>query len=250
MMINIALMKVVKCKRYAEDLLNGKLYCNSIEWFRQNHDEFEGDYYTFPERITLKDIPGMKDRTITKEEFDGPVTFYAHNMRNNFAYCMFSWLAPMKDDIVDIRLPDQVGSLTDLSKKFGPHTVVVNDHEFIERVDNTVRQNKISYERGPVYYADPKDLKTDSPRSPGFNKRECFSNEKEYRFLFDKQRPNCGNDNHAFCLEIGDIRDIAVYMKTDEIFPRLASIGTKSFCEKHLGMKGIFETGTPYDPQD
>ena len=223
MLMNIALMKVVKCKQYAEDLLNGKLYCNSIEWFRQNHDEFEGDYYTFPERIAFK----KEGITVTKEQLVGPVTFYFHNMRNSFAYCTFSWLAPMKDGIVDIRLPDQIGSLSDLSKKFGSHTVIVNAHEFIERVDNAVRQNDISGRRGPVHYADPKDLNQDSPRIPGFNKRECFSNEKEYRFLFDKQRPNCGSEDHAFCLEIGNIRDISVYMKTEDIYSLLASIGTR-----------------------
>ena len=197
MNIVIALMKVVKHKQYAEDLLSGKLYCNSIEWFRENHDEFEGDFYTFTESVTFE--KEGKDITVTKEQLVGPVTFYSHNMRNNFAYCMFGWFAPIKDDIVDIRLPDQIGSLRDLKRKFGPHTVIVHAQEFIERVDNAFKQNEIFGRRGAVHYADTTELKPDSPRIPGFNKQKRFSNEKEYRFLFDNQQPNCGSENQAFC---------------------------------------------------
>lgn len=235
-------MKVVKCQQYAEDILNGKLYCNSIEWFRQNHDEFEGDYYTFPESITFDGI------TVTKNELVGPTAIYAHNMQNHFAYCMFGWFAPIKDDIVDIRLRDQIGSIGDLSKKFGPHTVIVDAKEFIERVENAYRRNEISGYMGAIHYADATELKPDSPRRAGFNKRERFSNEKEYRFRFDNQQPNCGSENQAFCLEIGNIRDISVCMKTEDIYSLLTSIGTKSFCEKYLGMKGWGEE-TPYDSQ-
>ena len=228
MNVIIALMKIVKCERFAQDLLNGKLYCHSIQWFRKHHDEFEGNSYIFVERITYG------GRTIPKEHIKGPVIFHNNNAKLH-AYCMFRWSAPIVDSEIEINMPEQIGDLEKLASRFGQHTVIVNATKFLERVDETANQKNITGSRGIIHYADPENLKPESPRTMGFNKRERFSSEKEYRFLFERQLPNCA-EGSAFCLDIGDIRDIAVCMKTEEIYPLVSRIGTKAFGEKYLGL--------------
>ena len=231
--ILITLMKIVKCERYAKDLLNGKLYCNSIQWFRENHDEFEGNSYIFVESITFG------GRTISRDHMIGPVMFHDNNAARRHAYCMFRWSAPIADSRVEINLPEQIGDLEKLARKFGQHTVVVNATEFLNRVDKEVKERGIPGRRGVVHYADRSDLKPDSPRTPAFNKPNRFAEEKEYRFLFKEQTPNCGET--AFCIDIGDIHDIAVCMNTEDIYPLVARIGTKAFCETYIGLKSFGE---------
>ena len=235
--IPIALMKIVKCEQYAQELLNGKLYCNSIQWFRKHHDEFEGNFYVFVERITYG------GRTIPKEHIKGPVIFHNNNAKLH-AYCMFLWSAPIVDSEIEINLPEQIGDLKKLASRFGQHVVIVNATKFLDRVDETVNQKDIPGERGTIHYEDPENLRPESPRTRGFNKRERFSSEKEYRFLFESQLPNC--EGAAFCLDIGDIHDIAVCMKTEEIYPLVRRIGTKAFGETYLGQ--YFGEETPKQP--
>ena len=39
----VSLMKILPCKEYVEYFLDGKLYCNTVRYFRdEGYDEFEG----------------------------------------------------------------------------------------------------------------------------------------------------------------------------------------------------------------
>ena len=63
----ISLMKILPCKEYVEYFLDGKLYCNTVRYFRdKGYDEFEGAAFLHP--TTLR----IGSHTVPEEDLVGP----------------------------------------------------------------------------------------------------------------------------------------------------------------------------------
>ena len=228
----LRLLKIVCCEKYAEDFLNGKLYCNTVRYFRGNesedskgnkrYDKFEGAAFLPPStfRITARypDEGGrVESHTIPAEDLAGPITVMPDLIADLNVFCMFAWSAPkVGESAVRIDLESQLGGVENCVDDFGPHTVVVKDvTEFLRRVDLAAQQDSrvLKDFRGPVRYVKPETQPTDPFTVPLF-KQERFSHQKEYRFVFhtnlEPARP--------LELRIGDIRDIAFRMSTENIY--------------------------------
>ena len=159
----ISLMKILPCKGYVEYFLDGKLYCNTVGYFRdKGYDEFEGAAFLHP--TTLR----IGSHTVPEEDLVGPVILTPNLVADLKVFCMFSWRAPkVGDDEILIDLESQLGSIEACIAEFGTYTVVVkNTTEFLRRVElAAVRGGVLSHVRGPVRYINPDTFRTNPRRT-------------------------------------------------------------------------------------
>ena len=209
-------MKILPCKEYVEDFLDGKLYCNRVRYFRdEGYDEFEGGDFLHPTTLCINSY------TIPEEDLAGPVIIHSNFVSDLNVFCMFAWRVPkVGEDDVLIDLESQLGSIKTCIDDFGPYTVLVkNTTEFFRRVGLAVarrRNGVLSGVHGAVRYINPDTFRTnpaDSLRTPLF-KQQRFAHQKEYRFVFQTGREPAGRLE----LPIGNIRDIAFCMRTEDIY--------------------------------
>ena len=209
-------MKILPCKEYVEYFLDGKLYCNTVRYFRdEGYDEFEGAAFLHPTTLRINSY------TIPEEDLAGPVILNPNLVADLNVFCMFSWRVPkVGDDEIVIDLESQLGSIEACIAEFGPNTVVVkNTTEFLRRVELAVARRGngvLSSVRGAVRYINPDTFRTNLTeplRIPLF-KQKRFAHQKEYRLVFQTGGEPAG----PLELPIGDIRDIAFCMRTEDIY--------------------------------
>ena len=212
-MIIFSLMKVVSCEKRAEQFLDGQLYCNTLRFLREKFDEYEG---VIPLPGTLQ----INDRTFPK-----PLVSPDPLSRLN-VFCMFAWAVPKEGDKILLDPKSQLGSLHTLAQTFGEYTVAVNNvSEFFRRANQAAKQdNGLKGCRGVVKYVEPTgEMPTTLSDFLNFalQKRKSFAKEKEYRFAYWTGRKCAG----PFILNIGDIRDIAFRMKTEDVYDSITING-------------------------
>ena len=212
----VSLMKILRCEKYVEDFLDGKLYCNTVGYFRdEDYDEFEGADFLHPTTLRLGSY------TIPEEDLAGPVILYSNFVSDLNVFCMFAWRLPKVGDADVLIDPEsQLGSIKTCIADFGPYTVLVkNTSEFFRRVGLAVARRGngvLSGAHDAVRYINPDTFRTNPTeplRTPLF-KQQRFAHQKEYRFVFQTGRQPAG----PLELPIGDIRDIAFYMRTEDIY--------------------------------
>lgn len=212
----VSVMKILPCKEYVEFLLDGNLYCNTVRYFRDaGYDEFEGAAFVHPTNLYIN------SHVIPAEELAGPMILKLDAVANLNIFCMFTWRVPkVGDDQILVDLESQLGSIADCIAEFGPYTVVVtNTTEFFRRVEIAVKQRPravLAGVRGVVRYIDPDSHRSNLDKLlkiPLF-KQKRFAHQKEYRFVFQAAREPAG----PLVLPIGDIRDIAFWMRTEDVY--------------------------------
>ena len=213
----ISLMKIVPCAERAEQLLDGQLYCNTISFLRERFDEYEG---TVPLTGTLR----IDDLVIPKEDLTEPPLLIPNLVSDLNVFCMFCWASPKVGDGKILFDPEsQLGSIRNLVQTFGEHTVVVrNVTEFFRRADKALEHpcnEVLRADRGIVDYVEPGtgEVPPTTLRAllkTGLRKRKSFANEKEYRFVYWTGRKPA----EPFILKIGDIRNIAFRMRTQDVY--------------------------------
>lgn len=214
-----SLMKIVCCVERAEQLLDGQLYCNTVSFLRERCDPYEG---TVPLTGTLR----IEDFTIPKEDLTEPPLLIPKLVSELNVFCMFGWASPkVGDDEILFDPESQLGSIRNLVQTFGEHTVAIkNVTEFFRRADKAAahpHNGVLRPARGVVSYVEPstdEGLPTTLPAllKVALRKRKRFANEKEYRFVYLTGRDPAG----PFILNIGDIRDIAFRMRTQDVYER------------------------------
>lgn len=213
-------MKIVSCEEYANCFLDGNLYCNTVRYFREEgYDKLEGAFFIHPDTISLSSSHGSL--IIPKEDLAASVIVQPDQVADLNIFCMFSWrVRKVGGDKVLIDLESQLGSITDCIADFGPYTVVVtNTTEFFGRLDLAVKHGHcgiLAGMRGVVRYIDP-DTHHSQPAAPleiPLFKQERFAHQQEYRFIFKTDREPA----HPLVLPIGDIRDIAFCMRTEQVY--------------------------------
>ena len=212
-------MKIVPCVGRAEQFLDGQLYCNTLSFLRKQFDEYEG---TVPLTGTLR----IGDLEIPKEDLAEPPLLMPNVVSDLNVFCMFCWASPKVDSDKILFDPEsQLGSIRDLKQTFGEHIVVIrNVTEFFRRVDKAVEHPYnavLGSIRGIVNYVEPStgELPPTTLRAllnTALRKRKSFFEEKEYRFVYLTGRDPAG----PFVLNIGDIRDIAFRMRTQDVYDR------------------------------
>ena len=217
------LVKFCDKKSYADDLLQGKVYFNRLSNFKENKlsetygrlDRYEGaTAWLQPGNLRLE-LNGMD----LSDDLAGPLTVQMNWLNYLHIFCMHAAYSSNLDmaeldniDIEDLRreltIPNDCFSL-------GEHAVVVtNVPKFIKRME--VAANAVSYRftRGLVKYYDPETFHGQFQDVESiFWKRDVYSFQREFRFLIDSR----SMDDHPRILDIGNIEDITLQFKSNEL---------------------------------
>lgn len=232
----LLLLKAFGQKDWAEEFLDGCLYCNTLRFHREREDREEGAIVIPGDRISelklrIQGDPGseidMAPDTVSVTHHPNFVADYIN------VFCMYSWMPPFEDeDQVVLDKETQLGSLRELEEKYGPHAVVIRDlREFFNRLSLAVEdpENKIVYGmRAPVKYelldSIPDNRRVDELMKIAFHKNRKYASEQEYRFAFsfrEKHGPRRVN--------MGSIRDIAGPERTTDIYDSISVNGSNEF---------------------
>lgn len=212
--------KIFEREEYAKDFIKGNLYSNRLSFFRgyeeeqsaNRGDKYEGvvSWYQ-PDRIQLEinriSITDLADPVMVQMNWHDHLNVFCIYAAHTGEFETVSE-ETLKDFKKQLAIPEDCQNL-------GKYAVIVtNVSKFIERVKTAVLYKKYGLNAGLVKYYDPTSFNGSfSEKESIFRKRDEFSHQKEYRFIFNTNIP--GND--PLILNIGDISDITVQLNTSEI---------------------------------
>ena len=213
----LLLFKMCKEKRYANDFLDGKLYCNRVSWYIRNAvDKHEGEIL----------LQSSKDLVIELNKYTIPpedlvsASIRLDRVGNLNVFCMFAVHSGQFTRVS----PDTIGEFKNQLEvpsacidDFGKHAVVVRDvKEFYRRVDSAIDTAGYTRARGLVRYYDPESasITYSHELEIPFCKRDEFSYQKEFRIAMVTD--SVGSEEVTVDLG-GHIRDIAEYCRTEDI---------------------------------
>lgn len=240
------LLKFVAAKAYAEDLLNGRLYMNSLHYFwnefqindsdvRGQKDMFEGVYcHVDPVKFGFpKDFADalVSDAAIRAEGYK-----YCH------VHCYYRLDYWMDNHLLQY-------DLSDLMNDFGQYVVIIDDEkEFLKRVGLAAAEQNVDFLCGNVHYRAPKkngevislkhhivlkakDYLVDVTQPPyagaltsrrdAFDKMDAMAYQKEWRIaVYDGEK---SVDPKVLELK-GGISDIAHIVETSRLAEELDSL--------------------------
>lgn len=216
------LMKFMDKKRYALDLLDGRIFANRLSYFRgveQSDDAERGDRHEGAVGWHQPDIAHLKIGSMVMSPYtDQPIATHLGRLDNLHLYCMSGgWI----DDDLLAGLsgdddPEELRSLLAIPEsclQLGQYVVVIKDvHEFIRRVKEAAAAKRYVVGQGPVKYYDPETYHGFiSSTEAVFRKHESYSYQSEFRFAIHTGTQ--GDD--PITLEIGDIRKIALMFRVE-----------------------------------
>lgn len=207
----VYLLKIFEKESYLRDFLNGKLFMNTISYFRkleevgahQRSDMNEGiNEWLQPKDVELI-LNGHKFTNLV-----APITMRNVDNDNLHLFCMFAGTtkennintSEEKTKILEeLKIPSKI-------KELGSFCVLVNRPAvFIERICVVASLKKIEAKIGLVDYYDSHFSSVVSKGLDAvFNKHDSFSYQNEYRVVIDSKLKM----NSPMTLEIGDISDI------------------------------------------
>ena len=215
------LAKIFEKKEHADDLVRGKLFVNRLSYFKKiEGDDGRGDE---DEGAIMVPIEGsiielQAKNPLTEKDLAAPPVIRPEWFDHINIYCMYAghtgdFQYISSDNVEDFKR--QLEPRED-AEKLGKHAVVLkNGAEFIRRVRIAAEHKGYKVCTGLVRYYDP-EVGSPPLRSEIetiFTKRKDFEYQKEFRIAISADSDGC----HPIILEIGDIRDIAVYAKTSDI---------------------------------
>ena len=212
------LFKFFSCEEYRDDFLRGRLYFNSLNYFRKNeasdvfgqNDPYECCKIFQPNSIKVSLGP------LELNDLAGPVSICGVDDVLKSYIMSFS--------TIRVDLQKKYTSLEDLKRdvlfsekmiKYGEHAVVIPRVElFVERLRKAALKEGYDFAKGPVNYYDfSKDNVSNEYPQIEFQKRREFSYQREFRFLLRKKD---SVDAHVI-LEIGNLSDIAQFCKSADL---------------------------------
>ena len=227
----VFLAKAFEEKEHAEAFLKGSMYANRLSHFKKlegSHgrgDEYEGaimppldDFVLTLEGTDPTTGEVVGGTTITGEDLAAPLIVSLERLDHINVFCMYAGRFHGLQEISRDDLQDLKRQL-DISEEFeglGEHTVVIkNTTEFLRRVRHAGDQAGYRIYRKLVSYYDPEvgTPPATSDLEAIFNKRKEFAYQNEFRFAIDTNSEGpC-----PITLDVGEIDDIAFYVKTSEI---------------------------------
>ena len=208
-------------ERHATDFMNGQLRANKLSYYKKleegqkdgRRDKYEGMIaWGQPGRVRIE-INGHD----MSSDLAGPVSLSSDridefNIICLYAACIRNCGQELPQDLEEIRHHSLIPTECE---KFGKYAVVItNGPEFLNRVENAAKSNSYQEAHGLVKYYDPSTYSGSFLGIRGaFMKQERYRCESEYRIVLETRIVG----NGVICLNIGDIRDIAIRSTIDEI---------------------------------
>lgn len=217
------ILKFVSKEEFAEDVLNGNLYMNTAEFYREYEkiykakgigDKNELKLEILPENITLN----VKGKDI-KFKPKGNAVFEYKDDRVMPMYCM-TYLTI--NDFEIIKYDENSATLginldtNMLREDFGEYVTIINIDEFKSRIFDKQKQYGIDVVFGFVKYtekfdADRTEKFLSSSKGRFLYKDKDYEYQKECRIIIDRY---VDSDKY---FRMGDLRDIAQMCKTSEL---------------------------------
>ena len=226
----VFLAKVFSEPQHADDLIRGKLYANTLRYFRNiEGDSTRGDPEEGAIMPQLEDLAieltstnpttGEVDKiTITKNDLAAPPVMRPRWFEHINLFCMY---AARTGQFTTVSEQNIAGFQKQLEmpkdcQEFGGHAVLIkNPSEFIRRVNLAAEKKEYKVHSGLVQYYD-RDIGTPPIHSPIqtlFLKRKIYEYQKEWRLATDTgTTTDC-----PIILDIGGIEDIAVQISTPDL---------------------------------
>lgn len=197
-----------------EKIQQGKIYMKTLKWYREHEaasgdtvvgDELEGLLHFSNANLIIPDLGEYIE--INNGAMKTPYS-------NDFVFCMFS-----------INPKQQNFKFSEEQKKellsFGDTALIITDtNEFIKRLLASAEKLKLKVYHGVVNYY---DVNVDDGnmlisllsgmQNVAFWKRDSYALQQEYRFLLHSVK----TDDDYYILDIGDISDISISIKTTSI---------------------------------
>ncbi len=224
------LMKMFSNQRHADQFCRGQLYANPLSYFQRlkgqkgQADPDEGSHWSGEDGVlTLWTDPSNKV-SLGRDDLLGPIRFQMINHVN--VVCFHVWTPPdelsnkllsnVDGEALPYRMPQR------LQREFGDHLVAIHDcPEFLDRLNSALFRQYISGDftrarRGKVQYQDHQPVLLSDPHSltAAFYKGMEFQHQSEYRVAFERR--NAPRGGAPCTLDIGDIRDITMSLKTSD----------------------------------
>lgn len=179
----------------------GALYLNTPEYFWQIEDEeLRGDPFDCIAKVARgpKIVIPLPDGKQLSMEGEWVYRMYPPEPEKINIFCMFA-LRPL----IEGNFP-----IDKRNFKFGDYALfLINPNEFMRRVQSTLKNEKINYKADLAEYVDDKYIGELGP----FKKLKRFAYQSEWR-LVCPEGPSGPSE-----ILIGDIRDISVILRSDEI---------------------------------
>ena len=227
----VFLAKVFDKKEHAEAFLKGAMYANRLSYFKEmeGRDNARGDDY---EGAILPPLGGLvveldaknpsteqvESITFTGTDLDAPPVIQPRWFDHINVFCMYAAHIDEHQDLSSTNLLSfkQHLELPDNYTKLGEHAIVItNTTEFFRRVK--LAAGRIGYEISGnlVSYYDPEVGTPPTQRDIEsiFTKRQEYEWQREFRLAINTHKTG----SCPVTFEIGEIDDIAVYVKTREI---------------------------------
>lgn len=204
------LIKIFKCKKYANDFLNGNLYCNTLDYFRklESNEKERGD-----KREGQLPLPIESIQFESKEL--GKHTYKVVNTPEKlptFSYQGIEYINIFSMSFIPAKIRNKTLDLKISSRHFecfGNYLVVVlHFPEFMSRIKKTLNNSNYIYGCQKVNYYNPDQVVAPEHQFEEliFMKDHKFKWQNEYRIAFETNIQN----NQPVTLKIGDINDIAM----------------------------------------
>ncbi len=228
-------MILVKYTNYANEFLEGDLYCNSLDFFWKNGFEGQSDIYEgLSANINLDSIKHIFPEEI-RSHLIQDIGIQAVGYASCNVLCMTKIDAfPFYGKTI-INMPSKMS-------EFGAQAIVITDFsEFMHRVEVGIRRLGFKYVCGDVVYHHPsengkktehksritwKSMKAvtleqlDNPAvltiRDSFDKHSKYTNQNEWRISIFRGT----DDASPFTLKIGNISDIAFSVRGDKLADR------------------------------
>ena len=208
------LAKIFENQKYMQDFCNGKLYMNSLAYFKDieiindkpRYDSYEGIRCYWQPQQCILELNGHKFNNLI-----APITLYSHSNNYKNVFCM--WSISSENDILrgNIYIDEE-------NKKFGEYLVVITSPKiFLERITSALQNSGLSAQVGLVEYYDEKTHLSFEENKEVFHKVSNFSYQQEYRIAV-----NTNIDNKPYILNIGNLEDISIILTIDEFNQNIA----------------------------
>ena len=210
------LLKIFENEQYQNDFMNGKLYMNTLKFFKKNesldiarsdkletikeHKQQIADFIEFANLSFLKDKGEITGGTITE-------------ISKKFDYCSILCFYSLWKNTEDEQIV-----IDERNKRFGEYCIVITDiKEFLNRVVRATDKNKFVCHHMKVNYINKNlEYKIKEKEVP-FTKFDNFNYQREFRVAINTKR----NMNQHYILEVGSLKDIAfistIYKINDDL---------------------------------
>lgn len=218
-----AILKVLKERAHAEDMMAGRLRFSTLRHFHEYKDADGGQRgdpneglvgWMQPDQVRLT----IGSHVVDSSDLAAPVAIHLDEVLQCYVFCMFSLDARGHESIDADSLAafqEQAFRPSDL-RSFGEHVVLItNASVFRSRVQQACSRIASTFRAGTVDYFDEQThhgmFRT---KANGFHKCARFAHQREYRFLFQPHQAPAGDSDAVaepwHYVDVGNLSDVAV----------------------------------------